>query len=60
MPLELCWVRGTSVTQIEGAIEAAKAAPEPPLEDLWNHIYAGGSEVRLQQRGEAATPKLQL
>ena len=48
------------MTQIEGAIEAAKAAPEPPLEDLWNHIYAGGSEVRLQQRGEAATPKLQL
>ena len=45
--------------QVEADIEAAKKGEFPPIEDLWNNIYADGLGAKLRPI-EISKPKIQL
>lgn len=47
------------VPQVEADIEAAKKSEFPPIEDLWNNIYADGLGAKLRPI-EISKPKIQL
>ena len=45
--------------EVTEAIEEAKKSPEPPIEGLWNNIYADGLGAELQPI-EMGRPKIKL
>lgn len=47
------------MVQVEAEIAEAKKSPEPPIEDLWNNIYADGLGAQLRPI-EIGKPKIQL
>ena len=49
----------TWLLQVEAEIEAAKKSEFPPIEDLWNNIYADGLGAKLRPI-EISKPKIQL
>ena len=50
---------GHCLPQVEAEIEAAKKSEFPPIEDLWNNIYADGLGAKLRPI-EISKPKIQL
>ena len=49
----------TTMVQVEAEITEAKKGEEPPIEDLWNNIYADGLGAQLRPI-EIGKPKIQL